>query len=82
MSTEQARAAGSALFHRCYVNQGTNGTIDDVMLCVTQGLEAQQIAYSMDTRNWLLVLCGSMVLLMQVRYYVHILRSFDKRYDF
>jgi ammonium transporter, Amt family len=65
MSTAQARAAGSMLFSQCYENQGSNGTLDDVMLCVTQGLEEQQAAFYLDTRHWLLVLCGSMVFLMQ-----------------
>ncbi|GKY98309.1 ammonium transmembrane transporter [Mayamaea pseudoterrestris] len=71
MSSEQARNAGSALFRQCYETAATSSSnisstsIDDVMLCVVNGLEAQQAEYVKDTHQWMFVICGALVLLMQ-----------------
>ena len=65
MSTAQARASGSLLFRQCYEDHAANGTVDDVMMCVTESLEAQQAQYTHDTHQWMLVICGALVLLMQ-----------------
>lgn len=59
-----ASDAGSALFRKCLEEHAE--AIQDVMLCVTQGLQTAQESKDFEYKNWLLLLCSFNIFYMQV----------------
>jgi hypothetical protein len=62
MSDEVLFSGENQLFKDCYKQY--QGAIDQVLQCVTNGLDSRYTSLSIDTRSWLLVLAGSMVFFM------------------
>jgi hypothetical protein len=62
MGDELIFSGENQLFKDCYLQY--QGAIDDVLQCVTNGLDSRYSSLSSDTRSWLLILAGSMVFFM------------------
>ena len=60
-----ASSAGSALFNGCFEEYGE--VMQDVMGCVTRGLEATQKTKDVEIQNLILLLCSFNIFYMQVR---------------